>query len=105
MGDALKIALSGRDEEEITQMITFFLRHLNNILYQRVIFVGINTIIGINERINRLLILIEIYSSVVGTSALVDQAMVKLNNKIQDELRLHLSLHKLTGILEMYSAN
>jgi len=83
----LVIALSGRNDEQLEPLVQFLLRHLCNPRYAPLL-------IDVADQ------LLDIYSSVLGQSVVIDELFVSLRQQVSDELNLQQQLHGMVGMLD-----
>ena len=89
--DGLQVALRGRNSATLEPFLRFVVTHVANPRYSSVLISVAN-------------ILLDIYESVVGRSAVIDSLLRKLGDKVKTELLLQQKLLKLQGLMEMLLA-
>uniref|UniRef100_A0A670JQU1 U3 small nucleolar RNA-associated protein 15 homolog n=1 Tax=Podarcis muralis TaxID=64176 RepID=A0A670JQU1_PODMU len=83
----LKNALAGRDEKQLSVLLSFLIRHVTDARFAPVL-------INIAEMI------IEIYMPVVGQSSVIDRQFLKLQNLIEKEIDLQEELLEVLGMMD-----
>ncbi|KAK8850439.1 hypothetical protein IAR55_004357 [Kwoniella newhampshirensis] len=86
--DALRIALSGRDDVTLEPILTFLARHVVDPRFGEMA----SEVAGV---------IIDIYTPILGQSPTLDEMMGKLQNRIERELGFQRELMKLRGALDM----
>ncbi|KNC78347.1 hypothetical protein SARC_09220 [Sphaeroforma arctica JP610] len=89
--DGLKIAISGRDEAALTPLLVFLLKHVNNPRYSSLLIEVTNMVL-------------DVYARVLGKSQAIDELVLKLRNKVHQELEFQKRLMELSGAFELILA-
>uniref|UniRef100_A0A6T6Z4M3 U3 small nucleolar RNA-associated protein 15 C-terminal domain-containing protein n=1 Tax=Amorphochlora amoebiformis TaxID=1561963 RepID=A0A6T6Z4M3_9EUKA len=89
--DALRVALSGRDDTELVPILSFLVKHIINPLYSDTLTVVAN-------------VLIDLYGDVCRQSTLVDDMMVKLRDVVSEEIKIQESMFKVLGNMHLLTA-
>lgn len=126
--DGLRTALSGRDDVSLEPVLRFLIRNITDTRFgntaSQVSLVVIGTflcsssLLGVDLHIRCLdrsltvrssshrILFLDLYSSIMGQSPLIDDLFVKLQRKINDELRVQRDvLIGLKGMVEMVLGN
>jgi U3 small nucleolar RNA-associated protein 15 len=88
----LTIALSGRDEVTLEPILAFIARYITQPRFTRLI-------IQVAHRI------LDLYSSILGHSDVIDEIFLKLKNNIKSEMVFHRSIMSVMGSLEGIISN
>jgi len=88
----LKVALSNRDEESLEAILSFIIRFIDNPQYTPYL-------IGVAH------ILLDIYGSFIGQSAIVDELFTKLREKVANECNVQRMLLRLLGQIDFVMAS
>jgi len=88
----LPVALSGRNEEKLAPVLEFLMRHIVNPHYAPLLVDVANH-------------LLDMYTAVLGQSEVIDELFVKLQVKVNSELKLQRELTTVSGMLEMILAS
>nr|XP_034956025.1 U3 small nucleolar RNA-associated protein 15 homolog [Zootoca vivipara] len=83
----LKNALAGRDEKQLSVLLSFLIRHVTDARFAPVL-------INVAEMI------IEIYRPVVGQSSVIDRQFLELQNLIEKEIDLQEELLEVLGMMD-----
>ncbi|EIW69973.1 hypothetical protein TREMEDRAFT_43605 [Tremella mesenterica DSM 1558] len=86
--DALRIALSGRDDVTLEPILGFLLRYVTDPRFGELV----SDVVGV---------IIDIYTPMLGQSPVLDETMAKLNQRIGMELKFQHELMRLRGALDM----
>lgn len=86
--DALRIALSGRDDVTLEPILAFLARHITDTRFGEMA----SEVAGV---------IIDMYTPVLGRSTLIDEMIGKLQSRIERELGFQRELMKLRGALDM----
>jgi U3 small nucleolar RNA-associated protein 15 len=89
---ALKRALAGRDETTLKPMLTFLSRNITNPRFASVL-------------IDTGVVILELYGPVMGQSPAIDECFVKLQTKLQVELKFQQHLFELLGQMDLLLAS
>ncbi|KAG8889802.1 hypothetical protein FRB99_003943, partial [Tulasnella sp. 403] len=87
----LQLAINGRDDLTLAPLLTFLHRHLADTTFGPFAC----EVAGV---------VVETYASVIGLSPLIDNLLIKLQNRIAAELRFQCEVRRLQGALEMLMA-
>lgn len=86
--DALRVALSGRDDVTLEPLLSFLTRHVTDPRFGEACADVVS-------------VLLDLYSPQLGHSPLVDELLAKLNGRVERELAFQRELFKLRGALDM----
>ncbi|EJT52127.1 57.7 kda trp-asp repeats containing protein [Trichosporon asahii var. asahii CBS 2479] len=86
--DALRIALSGRDDVTLEPLLSFLTRHVTDPRFGEACADVVS-------------VLLDLYSPQLDHSPLVDELLAKLNGRVERELAFQRELFKLRGALDM----
>lgn len=86
--DALRVALSGRDDVTLEPLLSFLTRHVTDPRFGEACA-------------DVVAVLLDLYSPQLGHSPLVDELLAKLNGRVERELAFQRELFKLRGALDM----
>lgn len=86
--DALRVALSGRDDVTLEPLLSFLTRHVTDPRFGEACADVAS-------------VLLDLYSPQLGHSPLVDELLAKLNGRVERELAFQRELFKLRGALDM----
>ncbi|KAF9412595.1 snoRNA-binding rRNA-processing protein [Podila epigama] len=89
--DGLKIALSGRDDITLEPLVQFLVKNINNPRYTTILT-------------DVTLVMIEMYTPVLGQSPLIDELFLRLRTKVKMELEFQKQLLSVIGSMEMLFA-
>ncbi|XP_053147248.1 U3 small nucleolar RNA-associated protein 15 homolog [Hemicordylus capensis] len=83
----LKNALAGRDEKQLSLLLTFLIRHVTDTRFAPVL-------------INVAEVIIDIYMPVIGQSVVIDKQFVKLQNLVEKEIDYQQELLEVLGMMD-----
>lgn len=83
----LKNALAGRDEEQLSQLLHFVIGNVVDIRFAPILVTTAEMIL-------------DIYKSVIGQSALIDRQLLRLQNLLETEINLQRELMEVLGMLD-----
>ncbi|KAF9581398.1 snoRNA-binding rRNA-processing protein [Lunasporangiospora selenospora] len=89
--DGLKQALAGRDDLSLEPLVRFLVRHINKPRYTSLL-------------VDVAMLLLEMYSKVLGQSPLIDELLARLKEKVKMELAFQRDLLSVIGSLDMLFA-
>jgi len=89
---ALKRALAGRDETTLKPVLTFLAKHITNPRFASVL-------------IDTGAVIMDLYGPVMGQSPAIDECFVKLQQKLQAELKFQQQLFELLGQMDLLLAS
>jgi U3 small nucleolar RNA-associated protein 15 len=96
--DALRVALSGRDEVTLEPILAFLSRHVTDPRFGEMAAEVAGVVIGECKRepTNA-----DIYTPILGQTPLIDEMIGKMQSRIERELSFQRELMKLRGALDM----
>ncbi|OCF58551.1 U3 small nucleolar RNA-associated protein 15 [Kwoniella mangroviensis CBS 10435] len=86
--DALRVALSGRDDVSLEPILSFLLRYVTDPRFGEMA----SEVVGV---------IIDLYTPILGQSPILDEMLLRLQTRIERELNFQKELMKLKGGLEM----
>lgn len=86
--DALRVALTGRDDVTLEPVLAFLARHVTDPRFGE----AAADVVGV---------LVDIYAAQLGHSPLVDELLAKMHTSVERELGFQRELVKLRGALDM----
>eukprot|EP00041_Stephanoeca_diplocostata_P010066 m.159431 g.159431 ORF g.159431 m.159431 type:complete len:510 (+) comp18006_c0_seq1:244-1773(+) len=89
---ALKRALAGRDEQSLKPLLQFVTKHITNPRFSSLL-------------IDVCAVILDLYGSIMGQSQEVDECFVKLQRKLQAELKFQQTLLELQGSMDLLLAS
>lgn len=89
---ALKLALAGRDETTLKPVLSFVAKHITNPRFASIL-IDTGTMI------------LDLYGPVMGQSPAIDECFVKLQQKLQSELKFQQHLYELLGQMDLLLAS
>lgn len=90
--DAVRLALSGRDEEALVPILKFLCKFVTDSNYTALLT-------------DTSMVLLDLYTIIIGRSEMVDELLVKLRWRVHEQLALDAELLRLQGSLETILAS